>query len=406
MREKALMMIAVTLILASSAWASSESVIYNFNSFSGDGYQPYTGLVADAKGNLYGTTVYGGSATTPYGTVFELKLSGGVWTETILHSFGGGTTDGAYPEYSSLVFDKTGNLYGTTYNGGTKNLGTVFELKHSGNTWTESLIHSFTNIAPDGYGPQAGLSFDTAGNLYGTSEYGGAHSLGTVFQMKVSKGKWTYKVIHAFAGGNSGYYPVGGLTQGKNGYYYGTTYYGGTTFNVGTVYRLFQARGVWVGQTVAILSGGASGTYPDSSLTMDAAGNFFGTTYQGGDLNVGTVFELKAGKNNTYSYRVLYSFKGGTTDGSTPWYGAGVTLDAKGNLYGATRYGGPNSNEGTAYELKLTSGHYKERVLQAFGTTNDGLQPLAGVILVKGKVYGTTYAGGAHGEGTVFEIKP
>jgi uncharacterized repeat protein (TIGR03803 family) len=393
MREKALMMIAVTLILAATAWASSESVIYSFNSFS-----------ADAKGNLYGTTDSGGVTTTPYGTVFKLTLSGGVWTETILHNFIGGATDGAYPQYSSLVFDKAGNLYGTTYQGGTKNYGTVFKLTKSGSTWTFSLIHSFTNVPPDGCYPQAGLSFDTAGILYGTTYQCGVHGVGTVFQMKPSKSAWTYKVIHTFPGPPSGDYPVSGLTQGKHGYYYGTTYYGGPTFNAGTVYRLFQARGIWVGQTIYNFSGGASGSHPDSSLTMDAAGNFYGTTYDGGDLNLGTVFELKAGKNDKYSYRVLYSLKG-NPDGNTPFNGAGVTLDAKGNLFGTTYYGGTN-NAGAAYELKLTSGHYKERVLWSFGTSGDGANPRAGVILVKGKLYGTTYGGGAHGAGTVFTITP
>jgi uncharacterized repeat protein (TIGR03803 family) len=401
MRVKALVMFAVALILATTAWASSETVIYSFNSFSGDGYYPYSGLVADGKGNLYGTTANGGAG---FGTVFELSLANGTWTETLLHTFAAGTTDGAYPEYSSLVFDKAGKLYGTTYNGGTKNLGTVFVLTKSGSTWTESLIHSFTNVPPDGYGPQAGLSFDTAGALYGTTEFGGAHGAGTVFQMKPSKGNWKYKVIHGFPGSPGGYYPVGGLTQGKHGYYYGTTYYGGATFNAGTVYRLFQARGVWVGQTIFTFSGGALGTYPDSSLTEDAAGNFFGTTYQGGDFNLGVVYELKAGKNDKYSYRVLYSFKG-NPDGNTPYYGAGVSLDAKGDLFGTTYYGGTN-NAGAAYELKLTTGHYKERVLWSFGGSGDGSYLRAGVILLKRKLYGTTYTGGGHGAGTVFEITP
>jgi uncharacterized repeat protein (TIGR03803 family) len=404
MRNKALVMFAMTLILATTASASSESILYNFNAFTGDGYYPYSGLVADAKGNLYGTTQSGGNG---YGTVFELKLSGGRYTEVQLHVFNLGTMDGQYPEYSSLVFDKAGNLYGTTYQGGANNLGTVFELTLSGGKWTEKLIHSFAGAPHDGQGPQAGLSFDSAGNLYGTTQYGGAHSLGTVFQMKASKGKWTYKVIHGFSGGNSGYYPLGGLTQGKNGYYYGTTYYGGSTYNAGTVYRLFQTRGLWVSQTIYLFSSGTSGTYPISSLTTDAAGNFYGTTYEGGTNNLGTVYEMKAGKNNKYTHVVLYSFKGGATDGEYPWY-AGVTLDSKNNIYGTTRYGGSSYNEGIVFELKLASGKYKESILHVFedASGNDGYDPLAGVILVNGKVYGTTYAGGTHGAGTVFKVTP
>lgn len=404
MRHKALM-IAMTLILATSAWAATESVLYSFNSFSGDGYYPYSALVADAKGNLYGTTESGGAG---YGTVFELKLSGGTYKEVQLHIFTAGAMDGAYPEYSALVFDKAGNLYGTTYQGGTNNYGTVFELSSSGGKWTEKLIHSFAGYPKDGAYPQAGLSFDAAGHLFGTTEYGGAHNEGTAFEMTESNGKWTYKVIHGFAGGNGGYYPVGGITPGAAGYYYGTTYYGGTTYNAGTVYRLFQARGVWVAQTVFLFPGSSGGTYPESTLSMDAKGNLYGTTEYGGASNLGTVFEMKLGKSNKYTHSVLYSFKGGNTDGEYPWYGAGVVIDAKGNLYGTTRYGGSQYNEGTVFELKLTSGKYKEIVLHAFAdtTSNDGYDPLAGVILFNGKLYGTTYAGGAHGAGTVFKVTP
>jgi uncharacterized repeat protein (TIGR03803 family) len=403
MRARALT-IAVTLILAASAWASTESLLYSFNAFNGDGYYPYSGLIADANGNLYGTTYSGGAGL---GTVFELKLSGGTYTEVQLHIFTGGTTDGEYPEYSSLVLDKAGNVYGTTaYGGSTSNAGTVFELTKSGGNWTEKLIHSFTGYPKDGYLPQAGLSFDSAGSLYGTTYQGGLHNVGTVFQMKPKNGKWTFQIIHSFAGPPGGDYPFGGgVTAGKNGYYYGTTYYGGPTFNAGTVYRLFQARGVWVSQTVYVFSGGASGTNPDSSLTMDANGNFFGTTYAGGDLNLGTVFELKAGKNNKYTYSVIYSFKGGTTDGSTPYYGQGPALDGSGNLFGTTRSGGANG-AGIVYELKPSGGHYKEHVVWSFGGSGDANGPLAGVILVKGKLLGTTYAGGAHSAGTVFKITP
>jgi uncharacterized repeat protein (TIGR03803 family) len=394
----------MTLTLATAAWASSETVIYDFNSFSGDGYYPYSGLVADAKGNLYGTTTYGGAG---YGTVFELKLSGGAYTESILYTFVGGANDGAYPEYSSLIFDQSGNLYGTTAYGGTDNFGTVFTLTLSKGTWTESLLHSFTgSTSKDGYFPQAGLSFDSAGNLYGTTQYGGTHNAGTAFQFKPAQGgKWTYKVIHSFASPNS-YYPLGGITPGPNGYYYGTTYYGGKTYNAGTVYRLYQARGKWVSQNVYLFTGGANGTYPDSSLTIDAAGNLYGVTYQGGANNLGTVFELKAGKNNKYTQSVLYSFKGGNTDGDYPWYGSGVVMDAKGNLYGTTRYGS-QANQGTVYELKLANGKYKESVLWSFGVmSGDAAQPLAGVILVKKNLFGTTYAGGSHGAGTAFEVTP
>ena len=402
MRNKALVMIAVTLVLATSAWASSESVLYNFG-VSGDGLYPQSELVADKAGNLYGTTEYGGTANL--GTVFELTPSG---TETLLYSFTGGATDGAYPIHAPLVFDKAGNLYGETSQGGPVNAGTVFELKLSGGTWTETVLHIFNAYPKDGYNPQSGLSFDAAGNMYGTTVQGGKNNLGTVFQMKQSKGKWTEKLIHNFASGNGGYYPYGGIVVGANGYFYGTTYYGGTTFNAGTVYRLFSARGSWVEQVVYIFTGGAGGTNPYAGMTMDTAGNFYGTTYVGGNSNYGTVYKLTLGKNKKYTQKVLYSFKGYlSNDGEYPEFAA-VILDAKGNIFGATYQGGSSSNEGTVYELKLTKGKYKESVLHAFVDTSgsDGYYPQAGVILVKGKLYGTSEYGGIHGYGTVFEVTP
>jgi uncharacterized repeat protein (TIGR03803 family) len=141
---------------------------------------------------------------------------------------------------------------------------------------------------------------------------------------------------------------------------------------------------------------------------MDAAGNFYGITYDGGASNYGTVYKLKAGTNNKYSQSVLYSFKAGNADGDYPWYGNGVVMDAKGNIYGTTRYGGSTSNEGILFELKFTAGKYKEVVLHSFvdASGNDGYDPLAGVIMIKGKIYGTTYAGGKYGAGTAFEYAP
>lgn len=404
MRNKALAMWAVTLMLVTGAWASSESILYNFNNYTGDGYYGYAGLVADKTGNLYGTTYEGGAG---YGTVYQLVKSGGAWNETLIHTFAGGTTDGAYPQQAPLVFDKAGNLYGVTYQGGLYGYGIVFKLSLSGGTWTETILHNFAGYPKDGTYPVGGLSFDAAGNMYGTTYQGGSHNYGSVFQMVLSKGKWTLKVIHSFAAGNSGDYPVGGITVGKNGYFYGVTIYGGATYNDGTVYRLFQARGAWVAQSVYLFSGGTNGTNPYSGLTMDAAGNLFGTTYYGGATNVGTVYELKAGKNNKYSHSLLYSFKGGNTDGAYPYY-APLTLDSKGNLYGTTYQGGSQYNEGTVYEMKLSSGKYKEVVLHPFEDTssNDGYYPRSGLLLLNGELIGATYAGGTHGAGVVFEVKP
>jgi hypothetical protein len=275
---------------------------------------------------------------------------------------------------------------------------------HSGNNWTFKLLHSFLGYPKDGSYPVAGLSSDSAGNIYGTTYYGGSANLGTVFQMKQSKGKWTVKTIHNFAGGNGGANPAGGIIAGSNGYFYGTTVFGGATFNVGTVYALFQARGHWVGTTIYHFTGGASGSQPWSGLAMDSAGNLYGTTYYGGNALAGTVYKL-TGKGQNFSAKFIYSFNGGATDGQYPYYSAPV-VDAKGNVYGTTYQGASTTNAGSVFELVLSGGKYNEKILHAFGGTGDGYYPRAGLLLLKGDLYGTAYAGGAHSGGIAFKVHP
>jgi uncharacterized repeat protein (TIGR03803 family) len=413
MRLKALVLFVATLAFAASAWAAgTDTVIYNFCAQTScvDGQQPYGSLVADTSGNhLYGTTLYGGASN--FGEVYELTNSGGTWTQTVIYSFlGPSNSDGAYP-YDGLVLDSAGNLYGTTYNGGPANQGTVFELSKSGSTWKETVLHSFDDISgSDGYNPYGALAFDAAGNLYGTTIYGGKLSGGTVFQLKASNGKFTYKVIHGFTtSASSAYYPYAGVVvDSKNGYLYGTTYYGGIIWQVGAVYQLREVGGVWISSVIYNFLGDSLGQYTESGLAVDATGNLYGTNYQGGDFNLGCVFKLTPGKGTTWTEKVIYSFKGyAKKDGAYPNY-AGVTIDAAGNLYGTTYQGGSSSanslNYGTVY--KLAAGTFKESVLWSFGTTGDGYYPEHQAILVNGKLYGTTYAGGLHGQGTAYEIAP
>jgi uncharacterized repeat protein (TIGR03803 family) len=411
MRVKALVVIAVTLILVASAWASSEAVIYNFCSQTScvDGNTPYGPLVADASGNhLYGTTYYGG--TNNFGEVFELTNSGGTWTQTVIYSFlGASNSDGSNP-FGGLVLDSAGNIYGTTYDGGASSEGTVFQLSKSGSTWKETVLHTFADVSgSDGYFPYGTLVFDAGGNLYGTASAGGKVGDGIVFQLKPSGSKWTYHVIHTFSGAGGGYVPYSGLVvDQKNGYLYGTTYYGGVIWNVGVIYQLREVSGVWISSIIYTFLGDTLGANPLASLTTDTVGNLYGTTQYGGNFNLGSVFKLTAGKNNTFTQKVIYSFRGyANKDGALPYY-AGVTLDAAGDLYGTTYQGGSsaanNLNYGTVY--KLTAGTYKENVLWSFGTTGDGYYPYHQAILVNGKIYGTTNNGGLHGGGTVYEVKP
>jgi len=411
MRVKALVL-AVTLILAASAWASSETVLYNFCAQTScvDGYTPYGSLVADSSGNLYGTTYNGGAHS--FGEVFELVNSNGTWTENVIYSFlGPGSNDGAYP-FAGLVIDASGkNLFGTTFQGGASSEGTVFELSNSGGTWTETVLHTFDDISgDDGYYPYGTLASDAAGNLYGTTLYGGKTGGGTVFQLKASNGKYTYHSIHGFTtSSSSAYYPYGGVVvDSKNGYLYGTTYYGGVVWNAGAVYQLREVSGVWISTVIYTFLGDSLGQYSESGLAVDANGNLYGTNYQGGAFNLGDVFKLTPGGTNKWTQKIIYSFKGyAQKDGAYPYY-AGVTVDSAGNLYGTTYQGGAsaanNLNYGTVY--KLTAGTYKESVLWSFGTTGDGYYPYRGVIVVNGKLYGTTNSGGSHGGGIVFEVTP
>src|ERR1019366_4407129 len=214
------------LFMISTGAAAADNVLHNFNNDGTDGVNPQADLIFDAAGNLYGTTSQGG--TSDAGTAFELTpAAGGTWTEKVLWSFGTGM-DGANP-LAGLIFDGAGNLYGTTYNGGTSNSGTVFELTPAaGGTWTEKVLYGFDGGA-NGGDPSAGLIFDAAGNLYGTTSFGGPYNHGTVFElMPAGGGSWTEQVLHNFGSGTDGISPLAGLIFDGAGNLYGTTYHGGS----------------------------------------------------------------------------------------------------------------------------------------------------------------------------------
>lgn len=264
-----------------------------------DGRAPRANLIFDASGNLYGTTFGGGSDGD--GTVFELSPNGdGTWSENVLYSFQSGGTDGNWPD-ADLTFDPAGNLYGTTRIGGTDtfHVGTVFELSPNGHgTWTESILHSFQSDGKDGNTPLAGLVLDTAGNLYGTTEYGGGASCscGTVFELSPGKnGQWTEHILHSFNVEN-GSGPVAGVIFDAAGSLYGTTFSGGSRNN-GTVFKLSpNGQGGWKESVLHSFStlgrGNKDGVNPWAGLILDAAGNLYGTATAGGSKNNGTVFEI------------------------------------------------------------------------------------------------------------------
>jgi uncharacterized repeat protein (TIGR03803 family) len=304
--------------------AGVESVLYSFAG-GNDGANPQAGLVLGTNGNFYGTTYDGG--TNGDGTVFEITPAG---VETVLHSFTDANGDGAHPE-AGLV-DVGGNLYGTTYDGGTSGYGTVFEITPTG---TVSILHSFTG-GTDGVYPAAGL-LDVGGILYGTTYGGGTNGDGTVFEINPSTGEET--VLHSFPATNDdGDLPEAGLVD-VDGILYGTTGGGGTNGN-GTVFEINPSTGV---ETVLYsFTGGNDGALPEAGL-VDVDGNLYGTTYEDGlDGADGTVFEITPAGVET----VLHSFTGGA-DGAFPFAGL---VDVNGILYGTTEYGGPD-DDGTVFQI-------------------------------------------------------
>ncbi len=343
----------------------TEKVLHSFG-HGQDGFFPVGGLVMDAAGNLYGTTESGGFHNTcnlGCGTVFELMpQEDGSWTEKVLHSFGNGT-DGIFPE-AGLVMDAAGNLYGTTTAGGIHDCsndglfcGTVFELSPRGDgTWTERVLHSFGG-GQDGLGPRAGVTFDSAGNLYGTTFKGGIHNTcygetcGTVFELSPNgSGGWTERVLHSFnLNGTDGYLPYGGVILDTAGNLYGTTYGGGIHdqcgLGCGTVFELSPRQdGGWTEKVLHSFNN-RDGANPAASLVFDISGNLYGTTQMGGVDQAGAVFELTPNGRGGWTDRVLHNF---SEDGSYPY--SNLILDATGNLYG-TAYGGGINLYGIVFEI-------------------------------------------------------
>jgi uncharacterized repeat protein (TIGR03803 family) len=370
-----------------------------------DGSSSQANLISDAAGNLYGTTTYGGTGQCSLGpnggcgTVFELSpTADGKWKERVLYNFTNSNGDGANP-IAGLVFDSTGNLYGTTQYGGNGNYGTVFRLSPNlKGRWTETVIYAFSGN--EGFGPAAGLTFDKEGRLYGTTELGGSGSGGDVFQLVPQRdGGWLENILYIF---NQGY-PRGGLVLDKEENLYGTT--------LDTVFKLSHNSGGWA-ETVLHTFSGNDGLYLKATVVFDKEGSLYGTTVQGGIYDAGVVFELTPGSGGVWTEAVLYNFVGVDGDGALP--ASDLIFDNLGNLYGTTTVGGINGGGcgglgcGIAFELTpLSNGQWKERVLHRFTGGVDGGQPDAGFTLDSaGNLYSTTSSGGAADQGAVFEIKP
>jgi uncharacterized repeat protein (TIGR03803 family) len=271
-----------------------ETVIYTFTG-GDDGATPSGSLTFDKSGDLFGTTLFGGELQE--GTVFELLPSNQEWTETVLHNFGG-VADGREPA-AGVVFDADGNLWGTTTSGG-QNLywGTIFEMVPSANgEWAESVLYSFDN-GPEGGQPAAALIFDRKGLVYSTTLSGGTTGNGTVFDLvppSTGGGAWVENVLYSFQDGRDGGFPEAGLVFDRAGNLYGTTHSGGEA-GAGAVFKLTppaQGSGAWSETTLHSFSNGRDGGLPDSSLSIRSDGYLFGTSYVGGYFEDGTVFKIK-----------------------------------------------------------------------------------------------------------------
>ncbi len=393
------LVIAFTLVLISSLASSWAKPRYKtLHTFKQTGPNtPTAALVADLQGNLYGTTLLGGVHNA--GSVFKLAPDDHHgWTETVLHTFNPMDGDGEAPA-DTLIFDAAGNLYGTTQLGGAFGRGTVFELAPDGHGgWNETVLHSFD--ITDGEAPWPAVIFDAAGNVYGTTQQGGAFRRGTVFELAPDgHGGWNETVLHSFYRTN-GEYPEAGLISDSAGNLYGTTPYGGG-HGGGTVFELApDGHGGWK-QTVLHSFNRTDGAYP-AGLIFDAAGNLYGTTSGGAAHNAGTVFELAPDGHGGWKETVLHSFNG--KDQANPR--AGLIFDAAGNLY-ATTSGGAAHNAGTVFEL-APNGHggWKETVLHSF-KDRPGADPLGSLIFGPlGHLYGTTSGDIQTTWGSVFEITP
>jgi uncharacterized repeat protein (TIGR03803 family) len=390
--------------------SGSESALYNFSGGT-DPKSPYAGMVFDKAGNLYGTTQLGGANSM--GTVFEMAHNpDGSWSESVLYSFTG-SADGGQPS-AGLIFDASGNLYGTTNFGGSGNCnqgcGTVFKLTPGSGGWTESVIYTFTG-GSDGREPYARLLFDAAGNLYGTTLLGGnvnsvcSTGCGTVFKLARTSNGWTESVLYAFAGGTDGASPYAALAADSTGNLYGTTY-GGGAYASGVIFKLSPASSGWTQSVIYAFTGSRDGKSPFGDIFLDAAGNLYGTAFQGGSRGYGVVIRLAPNPRGGWYARVLHSFANAPSANPV----AGLVMDLAGNLYGTTLAGGKANSCGTAcgtlFELSpVSGGGWSYQVVHVFGQGADGYHPSGDLILdAAGNMYGTTQAGGAQGAGLVFEI--
>ena len=403
--------LAIASMATASALASSHDIIlHGFPSYSNDGLYPWAALVGDGKGNYFGTTSFGGDFVNngTSGTVFEISPDGkGGTTEKIIYSFSGGA-DGGYPT-STLIFDNSGNLYGTTSGGGPNicgvgaGCGVVFELSpNTDGTWSESVLYSFTGAA-DGFEPIGGLVFDGHGNLFGTTTLGALSSgscffgCGAIYELSPDgKGRWNFSTLYDFHDGRDGAGPAGQLVIDQQGNLYGTD--GGAGGFQAAVYELSPVQGGgWKFTSLAYFPGGADGQEFVPGLTRDSHGNLFGAIPLTGANGYGFLFKMER-SGSTWKHHIIYNFTNGS-DGGYPY--ATPLIAADGLMYGTTYGGGltgncgnDNNDCGVVYKLSLNGDKWIESTVYQFHGGNDGATPYGSLIYgPNGSLLGNTYYG-------------
>jgi uncharacterized repeat protein (TIGR03803 family) len=395
-------------VQAQPAHAQTFRVLYNFTD-GADGATP-NGIAMDAAGNLYGTTLSPGSCFTGgCGGVFRLARSGSGWILSSLYHFQGGA-DGSWP-HAAVTVASDGSLYGTTTAGGggscslgqIPGCGTVYRPQPPPNQcpsvmcpWNETIIHSFARDPINL--PYAALSFDSAGNLFGTA----IGPSGGVFQMKPSGGGWTFDVLHIFTSSPDGALPYGAVTLDPAGNVFGTTESGGGSSpnNHGTVFEVSPSGSGWTESVLYTLTF-VSGIEPFIGLVRDPSGNLYGAAGSGGSMGGGTIFELSP-SGGSYSFSVIYQNFPEDDGGGA---GSRLVMDQAGNLYGTAGNVGAHG-QGMVYKLSRNGSSWTLTDLHDFNGS-DGYEPEGDIVRdANGNIYGTTYAGGAHGFGVVWEITP
>jgi uncharacterized repeat protein (TIGR03803 family) len=371
------------------------AILYSFRG-GNDGANPYATMNVGPDGGFFGTTVNGGPNGD--GTVFGLKLRGRGYVETVQYAFHG--SDGAHP-YGSIIRYGTHAGVGTTADGGAYGYGDVFEITPSASGGhSERVLYSFQGGSIDGANPFDGVIADKSGDLFGTTLNGGTKGDGTVFEVKPTRRGFAETVLYNFDG-RSGAFPYAPLIEDASGALYGTTHAGGPSGD-GTVYKLTPSGATYTESVLYAFRGGQDGANPYAGLEFGPTGPLYGTTQFGGPSNDGTVFELKP-SGSGYAEDLNFAFD--RTDGYVP--SAAIVRSSARSGAGTTAQGG-QSNAGVVFELTPNgSGGHTETVLHAFAGGTDGAFPYGGLIVDStGALYGTTYQGGAYGFGTVYQVMP